>query len=263
MSFGSQLFEHLFQINFQHFIHDREAIPLFKTCKTTYYRCYPHYLFKAWYPIEVVVDLLDNKNYRLGGNSFNPRLTCVSWYIFISGTSTSSLGSSGASLLAKIVEANKTVTTINLNNNYIIKTSGISSLAKALEVNKTITTIYLGSNQIGASSASSLAKALEVNKTITTIYLGFNQIGDEGAFSLARALEVNKTITTIYLQYNKIRELGIASLIKALEVNKSVTTIWFNGNQIQNSSEYLLIKALELNKEAKNGFISCTKMISS
>ena len=62
-----------------------------------------------------------------------------------------------------------------------IGAQGAAALAKALEVNASITTIDVASNKIGADGAAALAKALEVNASITNINLGDNQIGADGA----------------------------------------------------------------------------------
>ena len=197
------LFEQLFQINFCQFICDKEAVQLFKTCKRTYYRIYPNYKFTTGYVVEVFLAFMDNDRPKMGCNSFNPRLT----YILCRN-----IGHSGA-----------------------------CSLAKALEVNKSITTIDLSYNQIGDLGASSLAKALEVNNSVTAIDLSRNQIGNPGAASLAKALEVNKNLLTIDLYCNHIGESGISLLGKALEVNKTITEISLGDNRI-GAEHCLLVK---------------------
>ena len=71
------------------------------------------------------------------------------------------------------------IDTIDLNDNSIacIGDEGMKALAKALESNKTIHTINLRRNSIGAEGMKALAKALESNKTIHTIDLDYNSIG--------------------------------------------------------------------------------------
>ena len=58
---------------------------------------------------------------------------------------------------------------------------GISTLARALESNASLTTLNLSGNNMGTEGAASLARTLESNTSLTTLPLSQNNIGAEGA----------------------------------------------------------------------------------
>ncbi|CAF1592671.1 unnamed protein product, partial [Didymodactylos carnosus] len=88
-------------------------------------------------------------------------------------------------------------------------------LAEALKVNKTLTTLNLENNEISVRGGEALAEALKVNKTLTTLNLAGNQISDGGGEALAEALKMNKTLTTLDLARNQISVRGGEALAEA------------------------------------------------
>ena len=113
---------------------------------------------------------------------------------------------------------------------------GATAIAKALEVNAVLTTLNLAGNQIcgldeygegtyTVDGIKALAKAL-VKAPLTTLDISINQIGDEGAQALAKALKVNAAVlTSLGLGNNTIRDQGAAAIAEALKVNAALTKL--------------------------------------
>ena len=108
----------------------------------------------------------------------------------------------------------------------------VIKIAKALEINNTLTTLNLPQNNISNIGATALAKALKINNTLTTLNLQQNDIGDEGVFALAEALKTNNTLTTLNLQQNDIGNEGVNRLVHVLfrRENESLIDIDFKYN---------------------------------
>ncbi|KAL0209209.1 hypothetical protein P9112_011796 [Eukaryota sp. TZLM1-RC] len=99
------------------------------------------------------------------------------------------------------------------------------ALARALERNSTLTTLNLGGNNITSEGASALARALERNSTLTTLNLISSNITSKGARALARALERNSTLTTLYLGRNNISN-STASKLQQIASNRASLEIF-------------------------------------
>ena len=78
---------------------------------------------------------------------------------------------------------------------------GAIAIAKALEVNASMTSLDLRWNQIGDAGAAAIANAIAVNASVTYLGLSSNKIGDPGAIAIAKALEVNASLKleTLYV----------------------------------------------------------------
>ncbi len=64
---------------------------------------------------------------------------------------------------------NSTISSINLSLNFLYGVRGVGLIAKILEINKALTSINLSSNRLGTEEIELIAKALESNYTITSI----------------------------------------------------------------------------------------------
>src|SRR6185312_16010715 len=142
------------------------------------------------------------------------------------------IGNTEATVLAKALESNFSLSSLNLVYNEITHTRAKFYLKKALDSNSSLTSLNLQHNQIGAAGATALAKALESNSSLTSLNLYGNQIGGTGATALAKALESNSSLTSLNLQHNQIGGTGATSLAKALESNSSLTSLNLEYNQI-------------------------------
>ena len=76
-----------------------------------------------------------------------------------------------------------------------IGATGAAALAKALEFNSSLTSLNLSDNEIKEKGAAALAKALKSNSSLTSLNLNANQIKDTGATALAKTLESNSSLT--------------------------------------------------------------------
>ena len=76
----------------------------------------------------------------------------------------------------------------------VIDDAAAAALAAVLEANTTLTNLDLQGNNIGPAGAESLATALKTNRTLTNLDLFGNNIGPTGAESLATALKTNTTL---------------------------------------------------------------------
>ena len=157
-----------------------------------------------------------------------------------------SLTDDTAAVLAAVLEANTTLTHLNLERNNI-RTPGAESLATALKTNTTLTNLYLTFNIIGSAGAESLATALKTNKTLRNLSLYDNNIGPAGAESLATALKTNTTLTILDLSVNNIGPAGAESLATALKTNTTLTNLYLCCNHIGSAGAESLAKALKTN----------------
>src|SRR6185312_12729189 len=97
------------------------------------------------------------------------------------------IGNTGATVLAKALESNFSLSSLNLVYNEITHIRAKSILEMALDLNSSIslTSLDLYNNSIGDTGATALAKALESNSSLTSLNLRYNQIGVIGAAALA------------------------------------------------------------------------------
>ena len=160
-----------------------------------------------------------------------------------------------AAVLAAVLEANTTLTNLDLQGNNI-GPAGAESLATALKTNTTLTNLDLLGSNIGSAGAESLAKALKTNATLTNLNLTGNNIDSAGAESLARALKTNTTLTNLSLFYNYIGPAGAESLATALKTNTTLTNLYLSyGNNIGPAGAESLATALK-NKHNSDKFVS-------
>ena len=155
-----------------------------------------------------------------------------------------------AAVLAAVLEANTTLTHLNLQRNNIC-TAGAESLATALKTNTTLTNLDLYSNNLGPAGAESLATALKTNTTLTNLDLSVNNIGPAGAESLATALKTNTTLTNLDLYSNNLGPAGAESLATALKTNTTLTNLDLQDNEIGPAGAESLATALKTNTTLK------------
>lgn len=92
------------------------------------------------------------------------------------------IGSEGATEIAKSLETNTTLQSIQLHCNY-------SSILYSLE-----------GNDAGNEGATAFAQLLDKNEKLVLIGLSKNFIGDEGATAIAKTLCTNSTLQTLSLR---------------------------------------------------------------
>ena len=98
----------------------------------------------------------------------------------------------GAAVISVILEKNSSLTHLDLSFN--VFDGVVSSLSKALKANSSLTSLNLEGNFIGDSGASSLSNALKAKSSLTDLNLSDNRIGDAGASFLSQADRAQKPL---------------------------------------------------------------------
>ena len=161
------------------------------------------------------------------------------------------IGPAGAESLATALKTNRTLTNLNLRGNDV-DPAGAEALATALKTNTTLTKLNLRGNNIDPAGAESLATALKTNTTLTNLDLRVNNIGPAGTESLATALETNTTLTNLNLSFNNIGPAGAESLATALKTNTTLTNLYLSFNNIGSAGADSLATALKTNTTLTN-----------
>ena len=164
-----------------------------------------------------------------------------------------------ATVIAAVVEANTTLTNLNLSINNLGPTSA-ESLAPALKTNTTLIKLNLSINNLGPAGAESLATVLKTNKTLTKLNLSINNLGPGGAKSLATTLTTNTTLTDLDLGANNLGPAGAKSLAKALQSNTTLTILYLSRNNLGPTGARSLATVLETNKTLTKLNLSINKL---
>ena len=127
--------------------------------------------------------------------------------------------------LFAILEKNPQINCLDFSERSSIGDTGAKILAKWLEHNKSITNLWLKQNNISFDGAQALATSLEHNQTLAALWLENNRIGDDGAKAFAECLRHNTSLTTLDLEYNSITEIGTKTLLECLDHNKNITRL--------------------------------------
>eukprot|EP00808_Paulinella_micropora_P028888 g74561.t1 len=144
-----------------------------------------------------------------------------------------SLRDSGAYAVAKGLQVNTTVQTLNIGYNNL-GDKGAALIAEAIKVNKTLTILSLMYNGIGETGTKAIGEALRENKEskLQTLDISVNYIGPQGAAAIANMLKVNKTVINIALASNEIGHAGAKAMGAALKVNNMLTSLELSHNNI-------------------------------
>jgi len=112
------------------------------------------------------------------------------------------LGAEGAAAVAKHLKVNKgPLATLDLSWN-AIGARGAAAIGDALQANETLTSLQLFSNEIDAEGAAALADGFKVNTKLAELNLSDNSLGDDGGAAIgAESLEVNQSLTLLDLRY--------------------------------------------------------------
>ena len=118
--------------------------------------------------------------------------------------------------LAEILQANRTLTHLNLTWEYITYPSALV-LARAFQYNRTLTHLCLDSLLIHNAGAEALAEALRSNCPLTHLSLPSNLIADLGAEAFATVLLLDCRLVYLDLSDNCISDGGVIALAQTLE----------------------------------------------
>ena len=144
--------------------------------------------------------------------------------------------------LANVLKKNTTIMNLNLSGNRVSSKVSLKRFTQALSSNTGLKNLNLHSCECGDEGAIALADALKQNSTLTHLNLNSNEIGIRGAIALADALKQNSSLTHLNLGLNEFRELGIIFLSYALMTNTTIQELNL-GKNIRFSEE--MVKSLE------------------
>ncbi|EOD34348.1 hypothetical protein EMIHUDRAFT_98740 [Emiliania huxleyi CCMP1516] len=156
------------------------------------------------------------------------------------------IGDEGAAALASALRVNGVLTNLNLCDNNI-RDEGAAAIAEALRGNAVLKSLDLYGNNIRAEGAAAIAEALRGNGVLKNLDLGVNEIGDEGAKAIGGALAVNGVLTNLNLSDNIIGDEGAKALASALRVNAVLTNLVLTSNHIGEEGAKALASALRVN----------------
>jgi len=148
------------------------------------------------------------------------------------------------SSLAEVLQSNTTLTNLELSG---FGEEDALQLFEALKTNTTLNRLQLCGSIIGASGACSLAMSLKVNSSLTTLDLSDNEIGFSGVGCLAEVLKVNTALTKLNLSANNIDDLAAVTLSESLKSNTTLTSLYLSSNSIGVYGVRSLVEALTVN----------------
>ena len=174
-------------------------------------------------------------------------------------------------MLAEIIEANKTIKFVSLQQNMITDV-GARRLAMALHVNQSLEELILDQNQIGDQGLVSLAKSMlrlhthtdrtptllthslnndHSHRKLRRLALNGNEIGDKGVATLCQAMLVSQAehgephfFPSVELSANKIGDLGCEALAKLVNKNHTITTLSLSSNLITDKGLGYIVEAV-------------------
>lgn len=122
------------------------------------------------------------------------------------------------------------LTTLQLwNTSQLLGAGQAWIIAKGLEGNKTLTSLNLAVSAeregIGAEGGKALAEALERTTVLQSLDLTGNRIGDVGGVAIARALKSNWSLRELVLSYTDLNVDAGNALAEMLGENRSITRL--------------------------------------
>jgi Ran GTPase-activating protein (RanGAP) involved in mRNA processing and transport len=101
--------------------------------------------------------------------------------------------------------------------------AGLDDVARLLEHNTELVSLNLNANPgITYRGWRRLGKALRKNERLHTLTLDFNKIGDEGMAAIAAGLRLNSTLRTLDLEQTGLTEGGGRVLLELLKCNTAI-----------------------------------------
>jgi hypothetical protein len=152
------------------------------------------------------------------------------------------LGPMDAQLIALLIPANTSVTSVNvLLNQLDVESADLLLRAKAEKPNlRTLcglthkeTQLNFTNQGLGPGDAMLLAAEISIMASLTKILVGYNQLGAEGATTLCNALRESKVtkVQELDLTGNNIGPEGAKAVAAMAAVVASVTSVWTPAHQ--------------------------------
>jgi len=154
------------------------------------------------------------------------------------------LGSASGIVIAKCIEFNAVLTSIDVGFNDLDEETALS-IVRAVRPRDKLTFLGLGSCGIGASGAKEIAEFIQFSAVLKKIVLSGNLIEDEGAIALGESLKTNKSLEELELIKCSIGPEGAKGLADALASGSAVlTSLNLRGNAIRSEGAKALAAAL-------------------
>jgi Ran GTPase-activating protein (RanGAP) involved in mRNA processing and transport len=135
------------------------------------------------------------------------------------------IGEKGAAKLAFALTAhNKSITKLDVSRNQL-GLLGAFSIASIFKKNDTLTDLNMSRTNLNNKMTEALTNAISSNKTLTKLDLSANSIGPRGADAIARCLEANSHLKELNLAWNSLGEAGAKSIAKGMQENTVVSTL--------------------------------------
>jgi Ran GTPase-activating protein (RanGAP) involved in mRNA processing and transport len=165
--------------------------------------------------------------------------------------------------LAEAIQANSTLTTLDLSENEETGLATCIAMAEALKISKTLIQLDMDGCHVTDEGVSALAAALEINTSLQAINLACNKFGEVGGIALAKACLTNKTLLTVVLIGTKIGAAGGMAWAETLNVNQTMLTINLDGCGLENVGGEAMCEMLKFNTtlaelDLSNNYITST-----
>jgi Leucine Rich repeat len=166
------------------------------------------------------------------------------------------IGPDGATRLAKMLEVNISLKTLDVVNTGMGETGFEAIMHSLIEHNRSLEYLYLSGNGLDEQEAPRLAELLRENANLKGLFLSVNHLADAGLQTILAGLERNTTLKFLSLASNNITDRGASQLFEiaakhptliALDLGYSPSTkvLQAFGNQITDSSIPALQSLLE------------------
>jgi Ran GTPase-activating protein (RanGAP) involved in mRNA processing and transport len=164
------------------------------------------------------------------------------------GLTDRTLGSAELAELAPALYQNTSIKVLDISGNHLEDMESAETLRDILRSNKTITTIDLSDNWFGHTTGAvdCIAEGLGSNSTLMEIHLIYCALGDGGVSILAQTLgSRNTTLQKLTLKENSITSTGVGVFLDTMEHGCRITNLDLKGNGlIGNEGASLLARSL-------------------
>lgn len=146
-------------------------------------------------------------------------------------------------LIAEMLTQNTSLKELILADNGMGNITGDAfaiTIAKALLINRTLTSINLDNNSLTFVSVKAFSEVLLQNKTLKSLSFSRNHFHPRASLYLAGMLMQNESLKSLNISDTSMVEPGILNLCKGLKFNRSLTSLDISANpRLENSSNAL------------------------
>jgi|TARA_B110000090_G_C13171259_1_gene365524 Ran GTPase-activating protein (RanGAP) involved in mRNA processing and transport len=128
---------------------------------------------------------------------------------------------------------------------------GGDGIAKMLEENQTLTSLDVQYNQLRQTSAVAIGKALKLNHSLVILKAGFNSFGDLGTQHLGSSLKTNRTLEHLDLKSNSLVPKSVCVLANALSHNDKLRNLILDDNILGRLGAQAVAAAIQRSSQAE------------